>query len=654
MITIKSPPLRQITMAAAVVALATTFSCQSAVALDSTSDWGRIDRISKKVKTDGKVRVIARLQVGTFIPEGRASQTHASKQRGMIRNARSNVVGVLRSVSPGFNTARVKTYDSVPFVAMEVDSAELDTLIANADVADVMLDDLHTLSLASSIPRIDGDDAWNLGYSGTDQTVAVLDTGVKKDHQFLTGKVVSEACYSSNLCPGGVRQSTASGSGVNCSTSISSSCSHGTHVAGIATGKGSSFSGVAKDANIIAIQVFSSVSGGISAYTSDIMLGLERVYALRNTYNIASVNMSLGGGLYSNNCDTSSLKPIIDTLRAAGIATVVATGNDGSTSKISHPACISSTVSVGSTMDSDAVSSFSNVSSTTDLFAPGSSITSSVADSTSAYATWNGTSMATPHVAGAFAVLKSKKPSATVDELENALKSRGFLVQDQRFGGTVVVSRIDIDDALAALGGGSTDTTPDDFNFTAQTGVQLSQWIESNSATITGIDVAVSISVSNGQYRINGGTYTSEPGTISAGQTLQIRHQSAANSLTTVTTTATVGTVSRDFSSTTLQASTSPDSTPDPFSFNSISRAQLLAIQESNTVTITGINVPVNISVQNGEYRINGGSYQSLTGTINNGDTIQVRHVSSSRRRGTVTTTLTIGNVSATFTSRTR
>lgn len=87
------------------------------------------------------------------------------------------------------------------------------------------------------------------GLFGVGQTVAILDTGVEKTHPFLMGKVVSEACYSTNnadlsserpVCPGGVTNSTAPGSGVNCAIS---GCDHGTHVAGIVGGKGATFSG---------------------------------------------------------------------------------------------------------------------------------------------------------------------------------------------------------------------------------------------------------------------------------------------------------------------------------------------------------------------------------------------------------------------------
>ena len=108
-------------------------------------------------------------------------------------------------------------------------------------------------------------------------------------------------------------------------------CAHGTHVAGITAGNGAggvaSFSGVAKGADIMAVQVFSAINDPLLCgptpcpltFMSDIMEALQRVFDLRNSYNFAAVNMSLGGGQFTSFCDTSPLKSVIDSLRAANI-----------------------------------------------------------------------------------------------------------------------------------------------------------------------------------------------------------------------------------------------------------------------------------------------------------------------------------------------
>jgi hypothetical protein len=235
-------------------------------------------------------------------------------------------------------------------------------------------------------------------------------------------------------------------------------------VAGIAAGNGATagqtFSGIAKGASIMAVQVFSKFTrdadcGGantapcVLAYTSDIIAGLERVYALRAVHNFSSVNLSLGGGQFSAPCDGAAAKPIIDTLRSVRIATVVASGNNGSTNSLSSPGCISSAVSVGATTKGDVVSSFSNVATFMSVFAPGSSITSSVLGD--GFGSMSGTSMATPHVTGAFALLKQASPGATVDQMLGALQTTGVPTTDTRTNGTVTKPRIRIAHALSAL-----------------------------------------------------------------------------------------------------------------------------------------------------------------------------------------------------------
>lgn len=452
-----------------------------------------------KAESNGRMPVIVRLRVG-FIPEGdlntgisgnssvvATASNSANKigvQRLAIKTAQDAVIGLLsqgvQGASSSFvsNANRLTVYKTIPYIALSATADEIELLSQDQNVVSIDEDIPKKGVLSGSVPLIDGDIAFTQGYSGAGQTVAVLDSGVRVDHQFFAGKIVSEACYSGtfglSLCPGGVRSTTALGSGTDCPLSLGG-CGHGTHVAGIAVGSDGQLSGVAKDANLIIIKTASDPNNGgeVTHYNADIVKGLMRVYELRNQYKIAAVNMSIGGGLFQTTCDIEShmIKNAIDQLRSVGIATVVAAGNGFSTDGMSSPACISSAISVGNTVSTTAPIFFdnvpfltnevwadSNISSETDVLAPGLRIISSVANSTTSFGSNSGTSMSSPHVAGAFAVLRSKNPDASVQTILDALKDTGLSVTDQRPGGSHTVPRIDIDDALAELGGEDTST----------------------------------------------------------------------------------------------------------------------------------------------------------------------------------------------------
>jgi len=409
-----------------------------------------------RARTQGTVRVIVGLD--TTLRSGGPESPPAG--RPAIASAQAAVLARLTSVRSG----RMRRFEYIPYLALEVDERDLQTLATQPEVRSIVLDAVFEPLLAQSTPLIGAVAAWNAGYTGAGWTIAILDSGVDKTHSFLAGKVVSEACYSTtfegfstSMCQGGASASTGPNAAIPCTLP---ECSHGTHVAGIAAGKGTSFSGVAKDATIIAIQVFSeSTQCGARpapcavSFESDVIAGLERVYALRNTFNIAAANLSLGGGSFSSPCDGEATKAIVDRLRDVRIATVAASGNDGFTAAISSPACISTAVSVGSTTDgssgspADEVSYFTNSSQYLTLLAPGQTITSSVPGG--GFADFDGTSMAAPHVSGAWAVLKSRRPAATVTEIVNVLTSTGVSIFDP--GNGLTKRRIRVDAAIQAL-----------------------------------------------------------------------------------------------------------------------------------------------------------------------------------------------------------
>jgi hypothetical protein len=191
------------------------------------------------------------------------------------------------------------------------------------------------------------------------------------------------------------------------------------------------------------------------------------------------------------------------------------------------------------------------------------------------------------------------------------------------------------------------DTTPNPFNFIDQSGAALNMQITSEPVIIGGINAGASISVSGGQYSRNGGTFTSAKGTAYNGDSIRVRHTSAAGYNQTVHTVLTVGGVKDTFSSTTL--SQPADTTPDPFAFVDQAGVALSTAITSNAVTVTGINAASAISIAGGLYAVNGGSYVATAGSVNNGDTVTVRLMSSSAYATAAQAVLTIGGVSDTF-----
>jgi subtilisin family serine protease len=219
-------------------------------------------------------------------------------------------------------------------------------------------------------------------------TAYIIDTGIRTTHTEFGGRAV----WGTNT----------SGDGNN------TDChGHGTHVAGTV---GGAIYGVAKGVALVAVKVLNCAGSGS---TSGVISGIDWVIA--NKHLPALANMSLGGGF------SASLNAAVARGVAAGVTFVVAAGNENTDACSTSPASAPAAITVGATTNTDGRSSFSNRGTCLDIFAPGSSITSAVSSSDTATATWSGTSMASPHTAGAAALYLSGDPGATPAEVAAAL-----------------------------------------------------------------------------------------------------------------------------------------------------------------------------------------------------------------------------------------
>ena len=251
----------------------------------------------EKARTEGTVRVLVGLNQ-SYRPDGELARAAAMEQRESILRSQETLMEELK----GHSVTPLQSYKYLPYMAMEVTEDALRALVDSGAIATIEEDVLAEPTLSGTIPIVGADDAHALGFTGSGQTVAILDTGIEGLHSFFGGRIVSEACYSNagpsstrrSLCPSGLRAQLGPGAAEattgQCFDGASNLCRHGSHVAGIAAGNGSSFTGVAKNSNIIAIQVFtrfnsdsdcgSGRSPCVLSYRSDQIKGLERVYAL--------------------------------------------------------------------------------------------------------------------------------------------------------------------------------------------------------------------------------------------------------------------------------------------------------------------------------------------------------------------------------------
>jgi len=433
--------------------------------------------VIRQIQRDGVAHIIVRMKIDT------GEATWSAKQPALKQKAA--VAAALNSVKPalaGANIKSVRTFRTLPLISATVDQSQLMDLLSDASVQSVHLVEREQRdpAFAASTNSFSGEtaqganaqlsievaDAWADGYDGTGYTVAIIDGGINTAHPMFAGRTVGAACFSGdygetyvNKCPSGQSPQIGVGAASNCPAG-STRCDHGTHVASVAVGNDGVNYGVARGAMLMPIDVFSEESDPDECSPSlapceftdseAVLRALDYINENVETYNIASVNLSVGGSNRDGYCDDDPRKPVIDMLRQKGVAVVISAGNSGITGQISSPACISSALGVGATNDGASVATFSNFANTLDFMAPGVSVRGASATGTG-FGTRSGTSMAAPHVAGAWAVMRSAFPEGDFDEMENALKTTGISVS--RVDSGVTVPKIRVARAISLLSG---------------------------------------------------------------------------------------------------------------------------------------------------------------------------------------------------------
>ena len=369
--------------------------------------------------------------------------------------------GALADLMKDLGMSSVYAFEKINTVSAEGTAAQFAELLKNEMVLRIDADEISYAEAVPDTGPLQGQAetishfsaAYDMGLDGSGTAVVIIDEGVFTGHEQFTGKegssVIHEACFSHPAgeedgmtiipaCANGTEEDLESGwidSGLDMIY-----FTHGTHVAAIAAGK----DGVAPKADIIAINVFTMLEYECSFFglettcsttgsqVSDQIRAFEYLNGLMENEDIkiASINMSLGGSKQTRVCNQDDREAYFKDWLDRGIITAVASGNESYDGAVTTPACAPSAFAVGALWDSGTpqVAGYSNHSKMVDILAPGTQIRSAVPKKDSdgnmavdAYEIMNGTSMATPVVAGSIALLRQQFPDASAKQIEDLL-----------------------------------------------------------------------------------------------------------------------------------------------------------------------------------------------------------------------------------------
>jgi subtilisin family serine protease len=368
-----------------------------------------------------------------------ASAEESEKQRGERRLLKT------KEILSGLDSnefVEKHAYSGIAGFSGKVTRQGLAKLRLNPSVEKIYWDWPVEASLTTTVPLINADDVQarqigGVNITGAGQTICIVDTGIDYTHPSLGG------------CLGSGCKVLGGYDFVNLDNDPMDDNSHGTHVAGIAAANGS-VRGVSPGAKLVALKVLNAAGSG---FESDVVAGIDWCRNNATLFNISVISLSLGGGSYSAACDTNPDAAAVNSAFNAGIFVSAASGNSFSSTAISSPACASNATAVAASDNSNAMASFSNTNSLVDLVAPGVSVTSTVLNG--ATGAKSGTSMATPHVAGAAALLQHYQrlqsgASLTPAEIKEILQ-RETSVRITDSDNSLTFSRIDALQAINSI-----------------------------------------------------------------------------------------------------------------------------------------------------------------------------------------------------------